>query len=44
MPLRYPYLVQVVRFADDLTLIALAGEVVVDYSIRLKSHQGEAPI
>lgn len=40
----YPYLVQVVRFGDDLTLIALAGEVVVDYSIRLKSHQGEAPI
>ncbi len=34
----YPYLVQVVRFGDDLTMIALAGEVVVDYSLRLKSE------
>lgn len=32
----YPYLVQVVRFGDDLTLVALAGEVVVDYSLGLK--------
>ena len=34
----YPYLVQVIRFGDDLTLIALAGEVVVDYSLRLKAE------
>ena len=34
----YPYLVQVVQFGDDLTLIALAGEVVVDYSLRLKAE------
>jgi hypothetical protein len=34
----YPYLVQVVRFGSDLTMIALAGEVVVDYSLRLKSE------
>jgi neutral ceramidase len=34
----YPYLVQVVRFGDDLTIVALAGEVVVDYSLRLKSE------
>jgi neutral ceramidase len=34
----YPYLVQVVRFGDDLTMAALAGEVVVDYSLRLKSE------
>ena len=34
----YPYLVQVVRFGDNLTLVALAGEVVVDYSLRLKSE------
>jgi hypothetical protein len=34
----YPYLVQVVRFGDDLTMVALAGEVVVDYSLRLKSE------
>lgn len=31
---RYP--VQVIRFGDDLTLIALGTEVVVDYSLRLK--------
>jgi len=28
--------VQVVRFGGDLTLVALAGEAVVDYSLRLK--------
>lgn len=32
----YPYRVQVVRFGDDLLLVALAGEVLVDYSLRLK--------
>jgi len=32
----YPYYVHVVRFGDDLTLVALAWEVVVDYSLRLK--------
>jgi len=32
----YPYLVQVIRFDDDLTMVALSGEVVVDYSLRLK--------
>jgi len=31
-----PYPVQAVRLGDDLTLVALAGEVVVDYSLRLK--------
>jgi neutral ceramidase len=34
----YPYLVQVVRFGDDLTMVGLAGEVVVDYSLRLKKE------
>jgi hypothetical protein len=34
----YPYLVQVIQFDDDLTMIALAGEVVVDYSLRLKAE------
>jgi len=34
----YPYLVQVARFGDDLTMVALAGEVVVDYSLRLKAE------
>lgn len=32
----YPYLIQAVRLGDDLLLIALAGEVTVDYSLRLK--------
>ncbi len=40
----YPYLVQVVQFGDDLTLIALAGEVVVDYSLRLKRELAGTPL
>jgi neutral ceramidase len=32
----FPYPVQLVQFGDDLLLIALASEVVVDYSLRLK--------
>lgn len=32
----YPCPVQVVRFGRDLTLVALGGETVVDYSLRLK--------
>jgi hypothetical protein len=32
----YSYPVQVIRFGQDLILVALAGEVVVDYSLRLK--------
>lgn len=35
LPSEYPYPVQVWRFGKDLTLVALAGEVVVDYTIRL---------
>ena len=34
----YPTLVQVVRFGEDLILVALPGESVVDYSLRLKSE------
>jgi neutral ceramidase len=34
----YPYLVQVARFGDDLMMVGLAGEVVVDYSLRLKKE------
>ncbi len=34
----YPYPVQVVQFDGDLTMIALAGEVVVDYSLRFKAE------
>ncbi len=40
----YPYLVQVIEFGDDLTMIALAGEVVVDYSLRLKAELAGRPI
>ncbi len=40
----YPYLVQVVRFGDDLTMIGLAGEVVVDYSLRLKKELTDSPV
>jgi neutral ceramidase len=36
LPSDYPYPVQVVRLGDALTLVALAGEVVVDYSLRLQ--------
>jgi neutral/alkaline ceramidase-like enzyme len=34
----YSTLVQVVRFGPDLTMVALPGEAVVDYSLRLKSE------
>lgn len=32
----YSYPIQTVKFGDELLLVALAGEVVVDYSLRLK--------
>jgi hypothetical protein len=37
---RYPYPVQVWQFGSGLTLIALGGEVVVDYSLRFKREYG----
>jgi neutral ceramidase len=40
LPDRYPYPVQVWRFGNELALISLAGEVVVDYSLRLKAQHG----
>lgn len=40
LPTEYPYPVQVWRFGKDLTLVALAGEVVVDYTLRLKRELG----
>ena len=36
LPTQYPYPVQVLRIGDQLTMAALGGEVVVDYSLRLK--------
>jgi neutral ceramidase len=38
IPTTYSYPVQVVRFGDEILMIALAGEVVVDYSLRLKQE------
>jgi neutral ceramidase len=37
---RYPYPVQAVQFGNDLTVIALGGEVVVDYCLWLKKNYG----
>lgn len=38
LPAHYPYMVQVMRFGNELTLVALASEVVVDYALRLKKE------
>jgi neutral ceramidase len=38
LPTQYPYPVQVVRFGDAVTMVALGGEVVVDYALRLKQE------
>jgi hypothetical protein len=40
LPTEYPYPVEVWQFSQDLTLIALGGEVVVDYDLRLKKELG----
>lgn len=40
----YPCPVQVLRFGKDLTLVALGGEVVVDYSHRLKRELAGEPL
>jgi neutral ceramidase len=37
------YPIQVIRLGDDVTLVALASEVVVDYSLRLKRELGRPP-
>jgi len=37
---RIPYPVQSIRFGSDLTLVALGGEVVVDYALRVKKELG----
>jgi len=37
----YPYPVQVWQLGSDLTWVALSGEVVVDYSLRLKEELGK---
>lgn len=41
-PIRsYPYPVQAISFGKDLTVVALGGEVVVDYCLRLKKEYGD---
>lgn len=40
LPSHYPFPVQVWQFGRDLKIIFLAGEVVVDYSLRLKAKFG----
>ncbi len=40
LPASYPYPIQVWQFGDGLTMIVLAGEVVVDYALRLKRELG----
>ncbi len=44
IPSTYPYLVQAIQLGDDLTMVALAGEVVVDYSLRLKREITGPPL
>jgi neutral ceramidase len=39
---RVPYPVQAVRFGRDLTLVALGGEPVVDYGLRIKREAGRS--
>lgn len=41
---RYPYPVQAIGFGKDLTLVALGGEVVVDYVLRIKKEYGSKRI
>jgi neutral ceramidase len=40
----YPYPIQAWQLGDDLTWLALGGEVVVDYSLRLKRELGELSV
>ncbi len=40
LPGRYPYPIHVLQIGRELTLVALAGEVVVDYTLRLRNELG----
>jgi len=42
LPSSYRYPLQTWRFGGELTLIAMGGEVVVDYALRLKQRHGHA--
>src|SRR5579864_2851265 len=41
---RYPYPIQAIQFGKDLTFVALGGEVVVDYDLRIKREFGSKGI
>ncbi len=43
MDTEYAYPIQVIRFGDDLVILALAGEVVVDYPLRFKHEFANGP-
>lgn len=40
VPTSYPYSVQALQLGKDLTVVVLAGEVVVEYSLRIKKELG----
>jgi neutral ceramidase len=45
IPTTYPYLIQVIRIGNEVLMVALSGEVVVDYSLRLKQElKGNAAV
>ena len=44
LPTSYPCPVQVLRFGDDLLMVALAGEACVDYALRLRRELAGRPI
>jgi hypothetical protein len=44
LPSTYPYPLQAWRFGKDLTLVAMAGEVVSEYALRLKKEAGPEPL
>lgn len=44
LPSNYPYPIQVAQLGRSLTMVALGGEVVVDYSIRLKKELTATPL
>ena len=43
LPTQYHYPISAIQFGKDLTMVLLAGEVVVDYDIRLKREMPSPP-
>ena len=44
LPTSYPYPIQIIRLGKELTWLFLGGEVVVDYSLRLKKEMGDTRV